>query len=323
LTPTETEAMAAARVRLRRNIDQWREYQLQHYPQLRPQIKPGDLGKPEDDALVLPSTFPRTMRARLNLGELATIEYNLREGQAHDALRDLRLAIKTFNYNLSLKKINIHGQSANTRAQAFLQSLSADKINAAEKYRCACTALRALGLSEDDTMFRELRDDELWMKNVSSTHALGDGGKPDPWFWALGRPSGMSAAEDKEWSRERMNFPCLFKNLWLMLFALSVDRVKWFRDRADRDRWKEEVEILDAEFQRTLVSRARMSQTWSELASKNMAQPGAAAYAYRQSSMYRALADECAKLYQEAKAINTTKDLTHVSCHPAFFESGF
>ena len=85
----------------------------------------------------------------------------------------------------------------------------------------------------------------------------------------------------------------------------SVDRVKWFRDRADRDRLKEEVRVLDAEFQRTLQSRTLMSQTWMKLALKNTVQPGAAAYAHKQSSMYNALADECAKLYQEAKATVT------------------
>jgi hypothetical protein len=48
-----------------------------------------------------------------------------------------------------------------------------------------------------------------------------------------------------------------------------------------------------------------MSQTWTKLAAKNVDQPGAAAYAHKQSSMYHALADECTELYQEAKATVT------------------
>jgi hypothetical protein len=65
-------------------------------------------------------------------------------------------------------------------------------------------------------MFRELRDDELWMKNVSSTHELGDGAKPDPWFWAVGRPSKMSPEENEQWSRECKIFRNFFTNILLM-----------------------------------------------------------------------------------------------------------
>ena len=43
------------------------------------------------------------MRAVLGLDSLATIEFTLWEGQAHDALESLRIAIKTFNYNFQFK----------------------------------------------------------------------------------------------------------------------------------------------------------------------------------------------------------------------------
>jgi hypothetical protein len=31
---------------------------------------------------------------------------------------------------------------------------------------------------------------------------MGDDNKPDPWFWTVGRPGGMTHEEESEWSRE-------------------------------------------------------------------------------------------------------------------------
>jgi hypothetical protein len=78
--------------------------------------------------------------------------------------------------------------------------------------------------------------------------------------------------------------------------------VKWFRDRATRDRFKEEKEILEAEFERTIQSRSRLADTWSQLATNHASErPGAAAYASQQSSMYSELGDDCRVLYKRAQ----------------------
>ena len=74
---------------------------------------------------------------------------------------------------------------------------------------------------------------------------------------------------------------------------MAVDRVKWFRDHAERDRWKEEKETLDEEFVRTEKSHAIMKETWSTLAQNHSDHAGARAYAYRQSEMYCKLAEDC------------------------------
>ena len=65
-----------------------------------------------------------------------------------------------------------------------------------------------------------------------------------------------------------------------------MDRVKWFRDRADRDRFREEVEILEAEFQRTVISFGRMSEVWSQMAT-DATGPGSVAYAHRKAAIIR------------------------------------
>jgi hypothetical protein len=87
-----------------------------------------------------------------------------------------------------------------------------------------------------------------------------------------------------------------------------VDRVKWFRDRADRDRFREEVQILQAEFERTVVSHKRMAEVWTQLAD-TVSCPGAVAYAHKKAEMYDGLAQECSKAYEvarkEAGSVNT------------------
>ena len=95
-------------------------------------------------------------------------------------LCDLKKCFQAF------KKVNIHGQSANTLAQTFLKGLAAEKVSAADKYRRARDALLKLGLSETDVILRPLVDNDLWMKNISMTCQIGDDDKPDPWFWNIG-----------------------------------------------------------------------------------------------------------------------------------------
>lgn len=79
-----------------------------------------------------------------------------------------------------------------------------------------------------------------------------------------------------------------------------MDKVKWFRERADRDRFREEVDILEAEFERTIISHSRMAEVWSELATK-CSLPGATAYAYKKAEMYQGLSKECSLTYDAVR----------------------
>ena len=91
-----------------------------------------------------------------------------------------------------------------------------------------------------------------------------------------------------------------------MCFALLminvVDRVKWFRDRAARDRALEEKEILESEFDHVLRSFSRMAEVWKVLAERN-ALAGYHSYASRQASMYDAFYHRCRDLYLKAHAL--------------------
>jgi hypothetical protein len=238
------------------------------------------------------------MRHLLALYDLSAVEYSLWEGQAYDALSSLRQVIQEYNYNLLDKKNNVHGVAAGLRSESFLRILNKDKKATVNKYRRARHALLGLGLPKTDMRWRELRDDELWGKNVSVTRSIGDSRKRDPWFWHVVQPAGLSQEQQKEWSVDSASQFTFAKAF--LTYIIVVDRVKWFRDRADRDRFREEVEILEAEFERTMVSFNRMSDVWTELASRATG-PGSAAYAQRKAVMYRGLAEECKQVYSMAR----------------------
>ena len=197
-----SEMILKARRKLQQELVAWRQSQFCFCPLLKPSIDAVDPTSPEQEKLLLPSSFNRVLRERLGLASLAVAEYQLREGQAYDALDDLCEKIKIFNVNLNFKKNNVFGQGPNTRAQAFLKQLVADKVNAADKYRIAYRALISLGLSATDLSLQELGDDQLFGKDASRLAKLGDSKREDPWFWTALRPSNLPAKEQAEWSLE-------------------------------------------------------------------------------------------------------------------------
>jgi hypothetical protein len=89
---------------------------------------------------------------------------------------------------------------------------------------------------------------------------------------------------------------------------VTVDRVKWFRERANRDRHREEVEILEADFERTALSHSRMAEVWDQLAESCIEKLGASAYAKKKVGMYTGLAIECSKKSADAKRIADKAD---------------
>ncbi|KAF8720638.1 hypothetical protein AX14_010834 [Amanita brunnescens Koide BX004] len=138
-------------------------------------------------------------------------------------------------------------------------------VTAADTYRRARDALLRLGMDENDATFRPLLDNELYLKNTSKPAKLGDNRKEDPWFWYTGQPDGISSSA----------------------WAIEMDRVKWFRDRAARDRAREEKEILEP---------------------KQDIPTGYWSYAYRQASMYNGLHRQCQHSYAKACALRHTYD---------------
>ena len=51
-------------------------------------------------------------------------------------------------------------------------------------------------------VYRELRDEDLYLKNVVQPHALGDGSKTESWLWSFGAAASLSTVERTEFENE-------------------------------------------------------------------------------------------------------------------------
>ena len=83
---------------------------------------------------------------------------------------------------------------------------------------------------------------------------------------------------------------------------LPVDRVKWFCDRTAQDRAREEKEILEEEFGRSIMSFKRYAEVWLQLAEAKGRSPGSAAYAHKQCKVFSNLANACEVKWVKAQA---------------------
>ncbi len=68
--------------------------------------------------------------------------------------------------------------------------------------------------------------------------------------------------------------------------------MEWFRARQDTRQWKEEVEILEAELERTRRFFSWMSSIWTQLTA-GPSKPGYAEYAHEKADMHATRAKEC------------------------------
>ncbi len=91
-----------------------------------------------------------------------------------------------------------------------------------------------------------------------------------------------------------------------------VERVRWFRVRAARDCYREELEILDEEFHRTHLSFTRMNEIWKVNGEKQIVlrkeddctARGYHAFAHHQAAIYSKLASEAWEHWNQAQSLS-------------------
>ena len=244
---TTDKELLDAQLKLQCDLNKWCHTQLNLYSKLAMENNI-NAAKPECDSLLLPSHFSKPQWQSLGLSKLVNVEYALYEDQAYNALDKLHLAIHIFNHNLKFKVDKVCGQGENIHAQAFLRMLSSNKINAADKYWTAQTALLALGLSADNRSLQPLHNTQLWCKNE---------------MWHQAREIQGRRTCGSRWSDIQVAFqpkkrldgklsislPFLCSCPQSSCCHCTVNRVKWFRECATHDRAQEEKEILEEEFQ--------------------------------------------------------------------------
>ena len=66
----------------------------------------------------------------------------------------------------------------------------------------------------------------------------------------------------------------------------------WFREKADMERWEEEVDILEEELRRTRRTFLFMSVLWKQQAALLKDEPGLLSIAMKKSHIYSKMADD-------------------------------
>ncbi|KAJ7840970.1 hypothetical protein B0H14DRAFT_2587184 [Mycena olivaceomarginata] len=274
---TPPEAKLAAKQQLDSDIQALRKLQLDRVPELHKYMPLMDSDEPQKMWLCLPSNFCAADHERLKLTELAAVEYALREGQAHDALGELRTAIRTNNFNTGMKMTNIYGTGATMWAGNFLKSLATNVQQAGDTYRQLWRGLRALGLPKDDPTLQLLGRKKQWGKGSKALKSTRSKDR-EPWFWSAQQPSGLDNKGVVAWEKE-------------------MNRVHWFRERALMKRAKEEIKILEefkhAKWWFMQTSKIRMTMAGMEKRGDYHDDQGWRAYAYRQAAIYEDLAHQC------------------------------
>lgn len=194
-------AIRSARKKHYTSVEAHRTDLLKRAPQLRDDMLEVDYERPEAAAILLPSSFSAGDRHSKGLDAMASVEYDIRQGQAHDALRNLRSEISIRNWNIREKKAQIHGIGANTRAQNYLKTLSNNIQSAGDMYRRARTALIALGMSDNDPVLQPLLPKEQHGKSALKSKP-GQLRHKEPWFWTIQRPEGLDVTQERDWERE-------------------------------------------------------------------------------------------------------------------------
>ncbi|GBE89483.1 hypothetical protein SCP_1601450 [Sparassis crispa] len=235
---SESASLEAERRGLRRDIDKWRHQQVTFMPKVElPDAEDVEddeddemHGRPESEALALPSNFSGSEHQTFGLEILATFERRIRMGQAYNLLSAIKESLQHQGAFLSNKTKHARGQKDNTRAQRMIQSAAEHTRSLMRRYNHNRQRLIDLGMDDGDSPLRTINlKKDLTIKNVRVARSLGDSKEVRAWFWNVA-PPGATAQDVAAW-------------------AVEVEQVEWFQASAEKARHNEEVNKLHKEFQ--------------------------------------------------------------------------
>jgi hypothetical protein len=86
----------------------------------------------------------------------------------------------------------------------------------------------------------------------------------------------------------------------------QVQRVHWIRARAQKNRWEEELLLVQYEMQWTTRGFLHRAEDWQTRYQVPNTDPGPKAYAARQSSQWRYMASEADQLFRSTHPVYKT-----------------
>ncbi|KAJ7160837.1 hypothetical protein C8R46DRAFT_1164534 [Mycena filopes] len=251
--------------------------------------KPEELA--EDIPLMLPSALSPAER---ETGCVAGVQFI----ECAAALVKLRNQLHIKSRLMTYKKSHSRNQGANTRLRTIVARNESKIRLHSEKYQAAWRSLQLLkGVEATMLGWRQLRREDILMMEDADE----EGG--------VTKEAGCEAAAapemfDEEMVQNRAENRREVSWIWTMAGTHGTDaeledalRIEWSKAFARARRWKEEVLLLQEEYQRVLVTFEYEARRWEERAAgvpvgiidSGLAQ-GAVAYAISRARMYRELA---------------------------------
>lgn len=172
-----TKELRTRRAKLETRLTKWRRSQKSIMPLIGDFVTAQKCVDLESEVLYLPSDFNATQRRDLNLTRLEVHEVKLREGEAYDALRALRLVMKMLSAMRDRKKVQDRGQEANTRSAGQIREGQGRRDIQMANYNAARDALIALcAVQADDPQsdFPRLELRDTYRKSTQAKRSVGD-----------------------------------------------------------------------------------------------------------------------------------------------------
>ncbi|KAK6978078.1 hypothetical protein R3P38DRAFT_2580509, partial [Favolaschia claudopus] len=332
-TVTQRRLMLERCSKLRRKVLSWMETQTQFMPSVtvvraeaaakrQSPVQPAAGELVQDIPLLMPSALAPNGACPQELQEF---EFRLREGQAHEALYDIRhqLLIRTHEYKW--KDEQNHNVRDGTRSHTKLKLIEDRLTRASTAYRVAWGALKVLGSRLGkrgwEGTLQALEDGDIRGMPEATFRKPGERRKetasarkrrkktrsPISWIWLA---DGSAADADRN--------PAMNEGEWLVLpcslhtDTMSALRIEWAKTRALGLRNTEEVALLEEEMRRVPEFLRWRAAQWD--AAKDHSQPSRRAdltsnlrlcegfdvYASRQAQLMRDIATRFETKWTEA-----------------------
>ncbi|KAG1907979.1 uncharacterized protein F5891DRAFT_939182, partial [Suillus fuscotomentosus] len=220
-----------------------------------------------------------------NLGDLIPLEMSLREGQANDALHNLRIYLcnKAILFRTTVRQAN--SQALKTRAWSQVTSMQQAVSLHASIYTKTRKQMMKLEPGQDQLQkYKPLLREQLKISTaVGDPNARGQRNESLAWFWSVEVDLG---GPDQSWNEE-------------------FYRVHWLRAKALRDRWREEMLLVTLEMDWTCKFFLWKTTIWGEHMQESLEKrlPGHGCYAGRQSHMYSLLAQDVQAAFQDLQNV--------------------
>lgn len=251
-------------------------------PHANESLGPLSVEPAETMPLYLPSSLPQRLRQLPELAILLGKECRLRVAQADDALAEIRRQRRIISGLWQFKKLNVDGtgNKACTRMRTLYNRFNLRTQRCAACYRAARSAL--LVLDPDGSWWSRLNN----LKDADirgpgrDDNGSGNGRFEPSWIWLVPRVHSAPDMGDSE------------------IVLNNSLQVEWAKTQARKQRWEEEVLLIQEEMRRVVKFHEWKAQWWQGQAGRCSGNDGSiihgiSAYAEKQAHFCECLAQSC------------------------------